>query len=277
MLTDVIIASLLPEGSISFLYFADRVNQLPLGVIGDCRRHRTRSRSSRAKWRPMMHVRRQQQSEPRDRGRAVSHAARHRRPLLVLALPVVSVLFQRGAFDAVGQYAATAFALDGLRRWACPPTCSSRSSTPGYFARKDTRTPVRIAIVAMVVNLVLNLILIWPLQHVGLALATALAAWLNAGLLASGLLRRGHWTLDARLRGRLVRIVSVTVIMTAVLWVARDALAASGWLDSRGARIGALAGLVVLGLVVYGAAAQISGAMRVAELRTLLRRPGPST
>jgi putative peptidoglycan lipid II flippase len=146
--------------------------------------------------------------------------------------------------------------------------------TPGYFARKDTRTPVRIAIIAMVVNLALNLILIWPLQHVGLALATALAAWLNAALLAGGLRRRGHLTIDARLRGRLVRIVGVTVIMTAVLWVARDAFAAVSWLDTRGARIAALAGLVVLGLVVYGAAAQISGAMRLAELRTLLRRPG---
>jgi putative peptidoglycan lipid II flippase len=147
---------------------------------------------------------------------------------------------------------------------------------PGYFARKDTRTPVRIAIVAMAVNLVLNLALIWPLQHVGLALATALAAWLNAALLAGGLLRRGHLILDARLRGRLVRIAGITVLMTAVLWVARDALAAISWIDSRSARTAALAGLVVLGMVVYGAAAQISGAMQIAEWRTLLRRRGTS-
>jgi hypothetical protein len=64
--------------------------------------------------------------------------------------------------------------------------------------------------------------------------------------------------------------------MAAVLWGARDALAASSWIDSRSARIAALAGLVVLGMVVYGAAAQISGAMRIAELRTLLRCRGTS-
>ena len=272
LLTDVIIASLLPEGSISFLYFADRVNQLPLGVIGIAVGTALLPLLSRQV------AANDATAANNSQNRAIEVALFLTLPatgaLLVLALPVVSVLFQRGAFDAVAS-TATAFALMGYVL-GLPAYVLIKVLVPGYFARKDTRTPVRIAIAAMVVNLALNLILIWPLQHVGLALATALAAWLNAALLASGLLRRGHLTLDARLRGRLVRIIGVTVIMTAVLWVARDALAATSWLDSRGARIGALAGLVVLGLVVYGAAAQISGAMRLAELRTLLRRPGSS-
>jgi putative peptidoglycan lipid II flippase len=128
----------------------------------------------------------------------------------------------------------------------------------------------------MVVNLVLNLILIWPLQHVGLALATAIAAWLNAGLLVRGLRRRGHLSPDTRLRARLVRTVGVTLLMAVVLWFARDWLAVSGQMDAPGARIAALAGLVVLGLVVYGVAAHVGGAMRLGELRTLLRRPQAS-
>lgn len=272
LLTDVIIASLLPEGSISFLYFADRVNQLPLGVIGIAVGTALLPLLSRQV------AANDAAGANNSQNRAIEVALFLTLPatgaLLVLALPVISVLFQRGAFDAVAS-TATAFALMGYVV-GLPAYVLIKVLVPGYFARKDTRTPVRIAIAAMVVNLALNLILIWPLQHVGLALATALAAWLNAALLAGGLLRRGHLTVDARLRGRLVRIVGVTVTMTAVLWVARDALAASSWLDSRGARIAALAGLVALGLVVYGAAAQISGAMRVAELRTLLRRPGSS-
>jgi len=194
--------------------------------------------------------------------------------LLVLALPVVGALFERGAFDAVAS-TATAWALMGYVL-GLPAYVLIKVLTPGYFARKDTKTPVRIAIAAMVVNLVLNLILIWPLQHVGLALATAIAAWLNAGLLARGLRRRGHLTTDARLRSRLIRIVGVTILMAAVLWLAREGLAAAAMMDASGTRIAALAGLVVLGLVVYGVAAHVSGAMRLGELRTLLRRPRAS-
>jgi len=270
LLTDIIIASLLPEGSISFLYFADRVNQLPLGVIGVAVGTALLPLLSRQ-------VAAEDTSGANNsQNRAIEVALFLTLPataaLLVLALPVVSVLFERGAFDATAS-AATAFALMGYVV-GLPAYVLIKVLAPGYFARKDTRTPVRIAIVAMVVNLVLNLILIWPLQHVGLALATALAAWLNAALLAWGLRRRGHLTLDARLRGRLVRIVGVTVVMAVLLWIARDALAAGGWLESPGTRIGALAGLVVLGLLVYGIAAHVSGAMRLTELKSLLRRSG---
>ena len=82
---------------------------------------------------------------------------------------------------------------------------------PGFFARKDTRTPVKIAIVCLVANIVLILILIWPLAQVGIALATALAAWLNAGLLGFRLHREGFLRPDARLRRRLPRIALVSL------------------------------------------------------------------
>ena len=135
--------------------------------------------------------------------------------------------------------------------------------TPGYFARKDTRTPVRIAIVAMVANLGLNLLLIWPLQHVGLALATALAAWLNVALLAGGLRRRGHLAFDVRLRRRLVRTVAVTAILAVVLAIAHRVLDRAGFLDLGDMRFAALAVLVVLGIAVYSIGAHFSGAMRL--------------
>jgi putative peptidoglycan lipid II flippase len=272
LLTDIIIASLLPEGSISFLYFADRVNQLPLGVIGIAVGTALLPLLSRQV------AAADAAGAANSQNRAIEVALFLTLPataaLLVLALPVVGALFERGAFDAVAS-TATAWALMGYVL-GLPAYVLIKVLTPGYFARKDTKTPVRIAIAAMVVNLVLNLILIWPLQHVGLALATAIAAWLNAGLLARGLRRRGHLTTDARLRSRLIRIVGVTILMAAVLWLAREGLAAAAMMDASGTRIAALAGLVVLGLVVYGVAAHVSGAMRLGELRTLLRRPRAS-
>ncbi len=272
LLTDIIIASLLPEGSISFLYFADRVNQLPLGVIGIAVGTALLPLLSRQV------AAADTAGAANSQNRAIEVALFLTLPataaLLVLALPVVTVLFERGAFDAVAS-TATAWALMGYVV-GLPAYVLIKVLTPGYFARKDTKTPVRIAIIAMVVNLVLNLILIWPLQHVGLALATAIAAWLNAGLLVRGLRRRGHLSPDTRLRARLVRTVGVTLLMAVVLWFARDWLAVSGQMDAPGARIAALAGLVVLGLVVYGVAAHVGGAMRLGELRTLLRRPRAS-
>ncbi|MEQ8246769.1 MAG: murein biosynthesis integral membrane protein MurJ [Alphaproteobacteria bacterium] len=269
LLTDVIIASLLPEGSISFLYFADRVNQLPLGVIGI---------AVGTALLPLLS--RQVAAEDaagaaNSQNRAIEVALFLTLPataaLLVLALPIVSVLFERGAFDATASQ-ATAYALMGYVV-GLPAYVLIKVLVPGYFARKDTKTPVRIAIVAMVANLCLNLLLIWPLQHVGLALATALAAWLNVALLAGGLYRRGYLALDARLRRRLTRTVAVTAVLAVVLGVAQTTLDRAGLLEAGGLRVAALAALVVVGLVVYGAGAHLSGAMRLGELRGLMRRP----
>ncbi|MDA0368136.1 MAG: murein biosynthesis integral membrane protein MurJ [Proteobacteria bacterium] len=269
LLTDIIIASLLPEGSISFLYFADRVNQLPLGVIGIAVGTALLPLLSRQ-------VAAGDTAGAADsQNRAIEVALFLTLPataaLVVLAPAVVSVLFERGAFDSTASQ-ATAFALIGYVV-GLPAYVLIKVLTPGYFARKDTRTPVRIAIIAMIVNLCLNLILIWPLAHVGLALATALAAWLNVALLADGLRRRGHLHLDPRLRRRLVRTVGVTVVMALALWFARDALNLAGVLQAPGTRIAGLAGLVGLGLVIFGAGAHLSSAMRLGELRALMRRP----
>ncbi len=269
LLTDIIIASLLPEGSISFLYFADRVNQLPLGVIGIAVGTALLPLLSRQ-------VAAGDSAGAADsQNRAIEVALFLTLPataaLVVLAPAVVSVLFERGAFDSTASQ-ATAFALIGYVV-GLPAYVLIKVLTPGYFARKDTRTPVRIAIIAMIVNLCLNLILIWPLAHVGLALATALAAWLNVALLADGLRRRGHLHLDPRLRRRLVRTVGVTVVMALALWFARDALNLAGVLQAPGTRIAGLAGLVGLGLVIFGTGAHLSGAMRLGELRALMRRP----
>ncbi len=120
------------------------------------------------------------------------------------------------------------------------------------------------------VNLVFNLLLIGPLQHVGLALATAISAWVNAGLLAWLLRKRGQFVADPRLKAKLWRMAAATLVMGLVLWglvlLLDTALAGPFW-----SRLGALAVLVVAGLLAYGAAAQMTGAMRLRDMRSLFR------
>ena len=191
--------------------------------------------------------------------------------LLVIAKPTLSVLFERGAFGPA-ETQATALALMAYAI-GLPAYVLVKVLTPGFFARLDTRTPVLIATLCVAVNLVLNLLLMGPMKHAGLALATALSAWLNVYLLARVLNRRGHFLPDAALRRRLGRMIFASALMAILL--ALLALALAGPLaGGPWQRIPALALLVLAGLVGYGAAAQLFGAARIGEIRRFLGRDG---
>ena len=268
LLIDIFLASrFLPEGSISFLFYADRLNQLPIGVIGvavgtvllpTLSRDLAAGQDARAAG---------------SQNRAIEFALLLTLPAAaaLMAVPgaLIGGLFQHGAFSAADT-AATAAALMAYAA-GLPAYVLIKVLTPAFYARKDTATPVRVALIALAVNVVLNVALMIPLQHVGLALATALAAWVNAGLLYVLLARRGLFAADARLKRRLVRMGLATAAMVGAV------VAAAGALDplftgAAGARALALAGLVVSGLVVYGLAAPLLGAVRVGEARALVRR-----
>ncbi len=187
LLLDTVLASLLAAGSVSWLYYSDRLVELPLGVFGIAigtvilpalsKRHAEKSQEHFAKmldWalRAVLLV-----------GLPAALA------LAVLAEPLLISLFHYGAMTehdiamaamSLRAYALGLIAFMLIKIWA-----------PGYFARQDTATPVKIGIIAMIANMGLNLIFIVPLAHAGLALATALSAFLNAGLLARGLRRQG--------------------------------------------------------------------------------------
>ena len=190
--------------------------------------------------------------------------------LVVLAAPVTTVLFARGAFGAEAA-SATALALMAYAA-GIPAYVLIKVLTPGYFARKDTVSPVRIAVVCMAVNLALNLVVLWWLKHAaGLALATAIAAWLNIVVLARGLGARGYLSADARLRRRLPRMVVAAAAMAAALWLGADLLARP--LGGGGsARAAALAALVALGVAVFAGGAWLTGAVERRDLRGLVRR-----
>ena len=224
---DVLLASLLPTGAISYLYYADRLYQLPLGVIGI------------AIGTAILPVLSRQVQAERD-GAPASAAATLNRAIefgLLLAVPaaialaaipgpILAVLFERGAFgpDATAQTAAAlaAYAI-GIPAYVLVKVLST-----AFFARQDTATPVRIAVACTVLNVALSFALIWVIAHVGIALATGLTAWLNVGLLLAALRRRGLLDLDTRLGRRVPRLflagTGMAVGLVGLAWVLRAPL-----------------------------------------------------
>ena len=265
LLIDIVIASLLPTGAISFLYYADRVNQLPLGVVGVAVGTALLPLLSRQ-------LRAGEEAAARNSmNRALEFCLFLSVPaaaaLMVIAHPVVVTLFERGAFGA-DTATATAGALMAYA-FGLPAYVLIKVLGPGFFAREDTTTPVKIAVLCVAVNVALNLILIHYIAHVGIALATALSAWLNAALLALVLRRRGHLAADARLKKRLPRMVLAAAVMAAGLAVGMAVLG-EALSASTGARIIALIVLVVAGLLLYAASAIAVGAAEIADIRGLM-------
>ncbi len=263
----VILASLLPAGAVSYLFYADRINQLTVGVVGV---------AISTALLPMLarHIARGEEAEAMaQQNRAQEFALLLGLPamvaLLVVPYPIISVLFERGAFDATAARATA----DALFAYAIglPAYILSRTLTPGFHARQDTTTPVRIAFLIIALNLGASLLLMPWLGHVGLALAPAIAAWVNTSLLAWYLSRRRHWHMDARLKNRAWRILLAALAMGLALWGLNRGL--QPWYGYGEAwRIGALALLVVGGIAVYLGAALLLGATRPAEWRALARR-----
>ena len=263
---DVIIASLLPAGTVSLLYYADRVQQLPLGVIGTAVGTALLpllSRQVRAGEGPAALA---------TLNRAIEYALFLTLPaaaaLIVSAYPVMWALFGRGAFSAesarLSSQALAAYAV-GL-----PAFVLVKVLAPGFFARGDTATPVKVGVAAVVLNLLMNLAFMVPLQQVGPALATSLAAIVNVVLLGAVLVRRGHLHGSPALLQRIGRMLAATAVMSLALWVTQTALFAAplhGVL-----RLAALAGLVATGLVVYAAAALLLGAADREQIGRLLGR-----
>ena len=268
IMVGTIIASL-QAGAVSYLYYADRVYQLPLGLIGiafgvvllpDLARKLRSGADQAAKY-----------SLNRGLEMALLLTLPATAALVAIPWPIIVVLFERGAFDRTASD-ATALALAAYAA-GLPAYVLVKILQPAFYAREDTVTPLKVAVASVGANVVLSLALFWPLGHVGLALATALAAWLNAGALAVLLRRRAFLSLDERLRGRLPRMLAASLAMGLLLWGLAQALAP--WFGAAVPQgIAGLVLLVVLGLASYGALALAFGAITRAELRGLLKR-GP--
>jgi putative peptidoglycan lipid II flippase len=274
---DVIIASLLPAGTVSLLYYADRVQQLPLGVIGTAvgtallpmLSRQVRGGEAAASLATL--------------NRAIEYALFLTLPaalaLAVSAYPIMWVLFGRGAFDMesarLSSQSLTGYAA-GL-----PAVVLLRVLAPAFFARGDTSTPVKIGMITLALNFALNLAFnagaLLPgqglprLEHIGPPLATTLASTFNMAALAIILLRRGFLVPDAALRKRLPRMLLAALAMALTLWLAEDPLFAYAN-RPHGVKFICLAVLVTLGCSVYLAAAHMLGAFDLRDVLGLLRR-----
>jgi putative peptidoglycan lipid II flippase len=263
---DVIIASLLPPGTVSVLYFADRVQQLPLGVIGTAVGTALLpmlSRQVRAG---------EAASAIGTLNRAVEYGLFLTLPaalaLIICAKPIMMVLFGRGAFDMesvrLSSQCLAAYAL-GL-----PAFVLVKVLAPAFFARGDTSMPVRIGVGSVALNLGLNLAFMVPLAHIGPALATSVAAIFNVAGLAFVLVRRGHFVTDAQLRRRCLGMLGGSVAMGLALWGVRILLFQVP--PTGGLRMVSLAGLVGSGMIAYAVAALLLGAYDLRDIRRMMSR-----
>ncbi|AKH22298.1 membrane protein [Sedimenticola thiotaurini] len=213
LLLDTLIASFLVSGSISWLYYSDRLMEFPLGILGVglatvilpnlSKKHATES--------------------PQGFSHVIDWALRWGLllglpaavGLFVLAGPMIATLFQSEVFDAadvaMSRQSLMAYAL-GLLSFILIKVLA-----PGYYSRQDTRTPVRIAVIAMFANMVLNIILVFPLAHAGLALATSLSATLNAFLLFRGLRKAGVYRPEPGWLLLILRGAAASAVMGGVL------------------------------------------------------------
>jgi putative peptidoglycan lipid II flippase len=259
------------DSAIAYLYYADRLYQLPLGIIGiaigtvllpELSRHLKGGRDKEAD---------ASQNQALLISMLLSMPAAT--ALIALATPIVAVLFQRGAFTATDTY-ETAQTMIWFAA-GLPAYVLIRVLQPGFFAREDTRTPTMFAAVSVVVNIGLSLILFPTLKHVGIAIATSAAAWVNAVLLAVWLARRGHFRLPATDWRRHALIVAVAIAMAAILWALSLALAPylapSAPLVVQHVALGAL---IILGVALYFAAVHVTRAQPLGQLLSRLRRSG---
>jgi putative peptidoglycan lipid II flippase len=215
LFADTIIATFLPAGALSALYYADRLNQLPIGVIGIAIGTVLLPEMSR-----------RLTSEDHDgalaaQRRAFDFTLLFSLPFVVAFLTVPDVImramFARGAFtkgDAAAAGATLAAYAVGLI-----PFVLIRSAVATFYARKDTATPVKAALIGVAVNVALKIALVGPLAQVGLAFATAVGAWINLGLVIAFAVRAGYLKLDSTLTGSLVKFVAAAVVLGAALWL----------------------------------------------------------
>lgn len=257
------------EGAVASLNLADRFYQLPLGVVGVAVAIVLLPELSRA-------LKAGNLTEAANlQNRSVEFTLFLTLPataaLLVIAEPIVRVLYERGAFTA-DDTTRVAFILSifGL---GLPAFVLIKAFTPGYFAREDTRTPMIFAAISVAVNVTVALALFPSMGAPGIAVASAIAGWINAGLLLAVLIRRGQWGMDRPLLTRLPRIALSAAAMAGALWYAAGL--AAPWLARTAGLLNqvlALGALVAAGALVYFALAFAIGGADIGMVKRNIRR-----
>ncbi len=255
------------EGAVAWLSYADRLYQLPLGVVAIA-----------VGTVLLPDLSRRLRAGDADGGRASFNRGTEFAlfltlpaavALVVIALPLCTVLYQRGAFGP-DDAAATALAL-AIYGAGLPAFVLHKVFQPLYYAREDTRSPFRFAVWSMIVNAVIAVGLLPLIGFAAAALATTISGWIMVLQLWHGTRKMGDEArFDARFRQRLPRILIACAVMGAALWGGMVAL--GPMLGTEGWRYAALALLVGLGMATYALAALALGAMRLSDIKSALRR-----
>jgi putative peptidoglycan lipid II flippase len=264
---DLFFIATLPDKSISFLSYADRLNQLPMGIIGIALGTAILPALSRFVAKD-------------DAAGAFRLQSNAFELAMLLTVPAAVALYVAGPAITSAFYVGGAFTLaDGLATGAVvgglvaglPAYVLIKVLVPNFFARKDTRTPVITAALSLLINVGLNLLLVPRLGIVGLALGGSFAAWSNAAMLYAVLHRRGHYHLTGQVSGRIARIVLAAALMGLALWQAVP-LAGNAFVASPLERILAVGATVGLGLIVFFGAAWALGVVNRETIGQLRRR-----
>lgn len=260
-------SSRLGEGALTNLGYADRLNQLPLSIIGTALGTAILPAISRA-------IERKQDDEAANiQARAFDLSMLLTLPatlaLAVASGPIIAALFQGGRYDA--EDAAITGNILAILVTGLPAYVLVKVLTPGFYARKDVKTPVRIAIGVVAASVAANFALIPWVGIYSLAAVTSAGAWVNMALLFAILVARGHFSLPRWLWSRLARQLLAAAAMAAALYVLRG-LFADYFAASAGRRIVAVGALVSVGGTLYFGVAWIIGGIDRDDIKTLFRR-----
>jgi len=252
--------------AVSYLYYADRLVQFPLAIIGT---------AMGTALLPLLS--RQIKSKKQDdaintQNRALEIVMIFTIPaavaLMIIAEPLISVMFERGKFGPE-ETAATASALMAYAI-GLPAFVMIKIFAPSYFANGDTKTPVKIAIVCLIVNVTISLLLIKHIGHIGLAIATSVSSWLNTFLLCGILIKRGLYKADKQLNLRLLKVILSACLMGFVLWYLQSSLDSylSGIFIQK---LVAVSSLIIAGMATFFITSYITKCVRPSDLRRLIK------
>jgi len=266
LFADLIIASFLGEGSISYLYYADRLNQLPLGVVGIAVGTALLPMLSKA-------MTKENGGEAKHLfNRALEYCLLLALPaavaLAVMPLTLITVLFERGAFSAedsmITANVLVCYAI-GL-----PAYIAIKVFSTAHWARHDTKTPVKISVVATLLNIGLSLVFIQFMGVAGIALATGLTGWVQFIAHVRVLKDHSHAQLDQTFKRNILKIILSSCVMAAALYILGALLHSWVFEGTLLYQLMALTILVVGGMFVYAMSILLSGAVQVRDVKTYL-------
>lgn len=271
MVVDTILVSLVGTGAISWLYYANRLQQLPLGVVGAAISVAVLPILSR-------HLKANETNEARQvQNKAIEYGALLSIPaavaLIVLAVPIINILFQHGKFGAnetvMTSRAVIAYAL-GL-----PFYVLVKALAPNFFARGDTKTPVKYSIIVLLTNLCFAVILMKPFGHVGIACATTLASFVSFWQYYRGLRKRGYWEFPPELWHKTFKILLCSLFMGTTILLGEYTLDLhfGNWLAiSVWSKLPIFGLLCILGVATFAITAKLTGVLDIREILKLLKR-----